>query len=42
MPAEPQLCVDYRGQQSVLQLQLSIFSKTSVASVASNIAKGGA
>lgn len=42
MSADPQLCVDYPGQQSVLQLQLSIFSKINVAAVASNIVEGGA
>lgn len=42
MSADPQLCVDYPGQQSVLQLQLSVFSKINVAAVASNIVEGGA
>lgn len=42
MSADPQLCVDCPGQQSVLHLQLSVFSKMSVAAAASNIAEGGA
>lgn len=42
MSAGPQLCVDYPGQQAILQLHLSVFSKTSVAAVACNITEGGA
>lgn len=40
MPADPQLSVSYPGQHSVLQFQLSAFSKIKVASEASDIAEG--
>lgn len=42
MSADSQLSIDCAGQQSLLQLQLNVFSKVSVAAVASNIAEGGA